>query len=99
MRKSFVNIFSIVSKIPRGKVMTYKQVTKMSNVKNPRLVGFALHRNTDPNNIPCHRVVRTNGRLATGYAFGGIKRQKEKLENEGIVFLKNRINLKQFMFD
>jgi len=95
----FNKIYSIVSKIPKGKVMTYKQIAELAYVKNPRFVGFALHRNKDIIKVPCHRVIKSDGTLALGYAFGGMKKQKEKLENEGIVFTSNRIDLKRFIFN
>lgn len=96
---SFQKIYKIVSKIPKGKVATYKQIAKLSNT-TPRVVGFALHANKDPQNIPCHRVIRTDGTLAKGYAFGGMKKQKEILEKEGITFLKgNKVNLSQYIFE
>ena len=96
--KQFNKIYSIVAKIPKGKVMTYKQIAKMAGVKTPRIVGFALHKNYDPKNIPCHRVVKSNGYLADGYAFGGLKRQKEILQSEGIMFNENFVNLDNFQF-
>lgn len=83
---AFQSIYTIVSRIPEGKVMTYKQVARLSGVKNPRVVGSALHKNTDPKAIPCHRVVNAKGEVAKGYAFGGAQKQKEKLEQEGVVF-------------
>lgn len=83
--KTFAEIYRIVSKIPRGKVMTYKQVAKLAKT-TPRVVGFTLHANRDPEDIPCHRVIRSDGTLANGYAFGGKKEQKRKLIEEGIRF-------------
>ena len=77
-----------MSSIPKGKVMTYKQIADIVKT-TPRVVGFALHANKDPKNIPCHRVIKSNGTLAKGYAFGGAEKQKELLKKEGIVFLKN----------
>lgn len=70
--------------------MTYKQVANIANT-TPRVVGFALHANKDPKNIPCHRVIKSNGTLAKGYAFGGKQKQKEILEKEGVIFYKQRI--------
>lgn len=91
---TYQSIYAIVSKIPKGKVATYKQVAHLSGVKNPRVVGSALHKNTDPKAIPCHRVVNAKGFVAKTYAFGGWKKQKEKLEQEGIVFKnQNQVNL------
>lgn len=84
--KSFEKIYSIVSRIPKGKVLTYKKVAELAGIKNPRVVGFAMHSNKDTQLVPCHRVVGSTGKL-TGYARGGIKRKKEILEKEGVHFL------------
>lgn len=83
---SFEKIYLIVSKIPPTKVMTYKQVALLANVKNARIVGFAMHGNKDIIKVPCHRVVGSNGKL-TGYARGGIFKKREILEKEGVKFL------------
>lgn len=90
----FQNIYTIVSRIPKGKVTTYKQVSVLAKT-TPRVVGFALSANKDPKNIPCHRVVSSNGNL-TGYAFGGVQKKKELLEKEGVTFLpENHVDLSQ----
>lgn len=81
----FEKVYTIVAKIPKGKVMTYAQIAKLTGI-TPRVVGFALHANKDPKHIPCHRVVNSKGQL-TGYAFGGIAKKKEILEQEGVQFL------------
>lgn len=88
-QNSFQRIYEVVKKIPQGKVMTYGEVARLANVATPRVVGFALHVNKDPKNIPCHRVVFADGSLAKGYVFGGEGEQKKKLIEEGIVFSKN----------
>jgi methylated-DNA-protein-cysteine methyltransferase-like protein len=77
-------VYEVVRQIPRGKTMSYKEVARLSGIKNPRLVGKILHENTDPVNIPCHRVIRSDGTIADGYAFGGKKAQKKKLREEGV---------------
>lgn len=84
--RSYRAIYRVVSAIPKGKVLTYKKVAVLSRVGNPRVVGFALHANRYPEHIPCHRVVRSDGVLAKGYAFGGQEAQKRKLEQEGVLF-------------
>ncbi len=66
--------------------MTYKQVAIAANVKNARVVGFAMRSNKDTTNVPCHRVVSSDGELR-GYAYGGITRKKEILKDEGVQFL------------
>ena len=56
-----------------------------------------LHNNSDPANIPCHRVMKAKGEVATHFAFGGAKGQREKLEKEGIIFEENgRIDLNKY---
>lgn len=96
---SFEKVYKVVSKIPKGKVSTYKEIAKLAGIKNPRLIGNYLHKNIDPKTIPCHRVIRSDGTLAKGYAFGGIKKQKEILEIEGVGFLSNgRVNLDKYLF-
>lgn len=75
-------IYHIVSQIPRGRTMTYKEVAqKIGRPKAYRVVGNILHKNTDPR-VHCHRVIRSDGR------FGGYNRgswiKKELLEKEGI---------------
>lgn len=78
-------VYKAVRKIPKGKVSTYGNIAKYIKV-SPRVVGYALHHNPDPENIPCHRVVDRNGKLAENFAFGGWKYQKELLLAEGVRF-------------
>lgn len=77
-------VFQVVREIPRGKVTNYGFVAfAAGNPRASRGVGFVLHRNTDPVNTPCHRVVFKDGSLCKGYVFGGPDVQREKLEAEG----------------
>ena len=90
-------IYEAVKKIPRGKVATYAQIAKMAgNAKMSRAVGNALHKNTDPDNIPCYRVVNSQGRLADEFVFGGADVQKRMLEADGIEVTDNRVDLKKY---
>lgn len=81
------SIYDIVASIPKGKVMTYGQIAKKLHLKTPRIVGYYLHKNTDPKKVPCHRVVFSNGRLSKAYAFGGEEGQRKKLVQENVRFL------------
>jgi len=83
--KPFEKIYDIVSKIPKGKVMTYGQVAKKAGIHNARIVGFAMNGNKDLKRVPCHRVVGSDGNLK-GYAMGGIEIKKQKLLKEGVTF-------------
>lgn len=96
--RAFEKIYNVVSLIPKGKVLTYKKVADLAGIKNPRVVGFAMHENLDTKLIPCHRVVGITGKL-TGYARGGILRKKEILEKEGVFFLdKETVDLNKSLF-
>jgi methylated-DNA-protein-cysteine methyltransferase-like protein len=94
---TFDEVYKVVSKIPPGKVTTYGEISKKLGIKNPQVVGYALHSNPDPDNIPCHRVVNIKGELAEGFAFGGKDIQRKLLENEGIKFEDGKVILKDFL--
>lgn len=93
----FSDIYTVVSQIPRGKVMTYKQVAIITRT-TPRVVGFAMAGNKNTAQVPCHRVIDSAGKLR-GYGFGGIKVKKELLEQEGVVFFDiETINLSKSLY-
>ncbi len=98
-------VFGVVRRIPRGKVATYGQVGRLIGApRAARYVGYALHANpepgTDPGCIPCHRVVFKDGRMATGFAFGGPDEQRKMLAEEGIAFDdEGRVLMEQFQWD
>lgn len=78
-------VYKVVSKIPKGSVLTYKEVAKKAGSPNAvRAVGTALSKNTDPKKVPCHRVIRSDGKMG-GYAFGGVKKKEEILKSEGAI--------------
>ena len=83
-------VYKVVSSIPKGKVMTYGEVAKKAGT-SPRAVGRILHINPTPIEVPCHRVVFSNGSLSEGFAFGGIKKQKELLVKEGVKINKFKV--------
>lgn len=84
---SFDRIYEVVCRIPVGKVATYGQVARLAgNPRWARVVGYALHVNPRPGEIPCHRVVNREGKTSVAFAFGGADIQQALLENEGVVF-------------
>lgn len=93
---TFDKVYDLVAAVPKGKVTTYGDIARITGL-NPRVVEYALHANKEPENVPCHRVINSKGRISSGYAFGGPDTQKQMLENEGIVFDKDGIvDLKKF---
>lgn len=87
--KSFFDVvYEVVRRIPRGRVTSYGQVALLcGNPRAARAVGWALHQNPYPGEIPCHRVVNRQGRLAPEFAFGGDQEQRRLLEEEQVPFL------------
>ena len=93
-------IYDAVKKIPYGHVATYAQIAEIAgNKKMARAVGNALHKNPDPDSIPCYRVVNAKGELAGRFAFGGPIAQAKLLEAEGITVSDGRVELKLFQWD
>jgi O-6-methylguanine DNA methyltransferase len=80
MTKFSEKVYSVVSKIPKGKTLTYKQVARLAGrPKAYRAVGNILNKNTS-SKVPCHRVVRSDGKIG-GYRWGSQKK-KEILKKE-----------------
>lgn len=84
-------VYAVVKQIPRGKVATYGQIARLIGMpRSARYVGYALRANPEPgadvDAIPCHRVVFKDGRMASGFAFGGEEVQRSMLRDEGVLF-------------
>jgi O-6-methylguanine DNA methyltransferase len=93
-------IYEAVKKIPRGQVATYGQVAELAgDRKMARAVGNALHRNPDPEHIPCYRVVNAKGELAGEFAFGGAGKQAAILEADGIEVINGKVDLTKYGID
>ena len=90
-------IYEAVKKIPKGHVATYGQVAAMAgNEKMARAVGNALHKNPDPDNIPCFRVVNSKGELSGAFAFGGANVQAERLMADGVEVADGKVDLTRY---
>jgi O-6-methylguanine DNA methyltransferase len=89
VNKNFMSEFSvkvnkIVSQIPTGEVMTYKQVAEKAGYPSAaRAVANLMAKNFNAD-IPCHRVIRSDGSVG-GYNRGGEIRKKYILSNEGVI--------------
>ena len=79
------DVYDLLLQIPEGKATTYGDLAiALGNPSASRLIGQILGRNPNPIKVPCHRVVKSNGRLG-GYKYGS-DRKRELLEKEGISF-------------
>lgn len=80
------DVYDLLRKIPAGKVTTYGDLAKaLGNPSASRIIGSIIGKNPNPIQVPCHRVVMSDGKLG-GYAYGTAKK-KELLEKEGLSFI------------
>ena len=78
-------VWQYLKNIPRGKVKTYKQVAiAIKSPKSARAVANACGKNPYAPKIPCHRVIRSDGRLGGYSGKGGIRKKLELLRSEKI---------------
>ena len=89
--------YEFLKTIPKGKVVTYGQIAEyLGNKRLARVVGNILHSNPDGDKYPCYKVIDSKGNLSKSYAFGGIERQKERLENDGITVKNYKVDLDKY---
>ena len=82
-----IKVWNLISKIPRGEVRTYKELAVQINRPNSsRAVANACGKNPYPLKIPCHRVIRSDGKLGGYSGKGGTKTKKKLLKNEGYLY-------------
>ena len=92
-------IYNAVKKVPYGRVATYGQIATMcGNPYYARAVGNALHKNPNPDEIPCFRVVNSRGELTQSFVFGGLNAQAELLRAEGVEVIDGRVDLKKYQW-
>lgn len=90
-------IYEFLQTIPKGKVVTYGQIAEyLGNKKLSRVLGNILHKNPNEYKYPCYKVVNSKGDLSSNFAFGGIEKQKEKLEKEGILVNDYKVDLEKY---
>jgi methylated-DNA-[protein]-cysteine S-methyltransferase len=94
--KNFNNrCYTILGKVPKGKVTTYKEIAKALKSKAYRAVGNAMNKNPYAPKIPCHRVINSGGCVG-GFASGS-KKKILMLRKEGVEINKGKINLDRFL--
>jgi methylated-DNA-[protein]-cysteine S-methyltransferase len=90
-------VLKLVSKVPRGKVTTYKELARaVGRPKAWRAVANALASNLHPIKIPCHRVVRSDGGVG-GYKLGE-RKKAELLSGEGVEIKARKVRLSRYLF-
>lgn len=92
-------VYEYLTTIPKGKVVTYKQIAEsIGNKGLARVVGNILHKNPNEDKYPCYKVINSKGELAENFVFGGKEKQRRKLEEEGIKVLNNKVDLNEYQW-
>lgn len=87
-------VWKACSSIPRGKVATYSQIaTAIGSPKAVRAVGTALSKNPYAPTVPCHRVVRSDGKVGHYSASGGTPKKIKMLNAEGVAVKDGKVDL------
>jgi len=89
-------VWALCARVPKGQVTTYADIARALGTKAYRAVGNALNRNPYAPDVPCHRVVGSNGSL-TGFA-GGLKLKQQMLAREGVACADGRVDLARIRF-
>ncbi len=81
--------YELLKKVPKGKITTYKEIANALGIKAYRAVGNAMNKNPHAPQVPCHRVVKSDGKVG-GFA-NGTKKKIVMLKKEGIKIKNNKI--------
>ena len=84
-------VWALCARVPKGHVTTYGEIARALNTQAYRAVGNALNKNPYAPDVPCHRVVGSDGSL-TGFA-SGLEHKKKLLRAEGIKITGDRVQV------
>ena len=92
-----LKVYDVLKTIPEGYALSYGRLAELAGKPGAaRAVGNILHKNPWPKDVPCYKVVHSDGSLAPAFAFGGINRQRELLEDEGIPVINYKVDMKKY---
>ena len=79
-----IRVWKEIKKIPKGQTKTYKDIAlALKKPKSSRAVANACGKNPLLIEIPCHRVIRSDGKLGGYSGKGGMKQKRKLLKEEG----------------
>ena len=95
-----LDVIKIIHHIPVGKVLTYGKIAKLAgNPRAARQVSWLLHSSTKKYNLPWHRVINSQGKIALK-SQDGKDYQKKLLEKEGVEFVgADKVDLKKYLWE
>ena len=89
-------VWALTARIPKGKVTTYGHIARHLGTNAYRAVGLAMNRNPYAPDVPCHRVVGSQGAL-TGFA-GGLPKKRAMLVAERVPMRNGRVVLDEVLY-
>ncbi|MBS3072972.1 MGMT family protein [Candidatus Pacearchaeota archaeon] len=89
-------IYSKLKQVPKGKVITYKELAKSVDSKAYRFVGQCMAQNTNLENIPCYKVVKSDGQIGEYSGREGVKGKIKLLERDGVKIIDGKVDLEKF---
>lgn len=94
----YERIYSLVKRVPAGRVTTYGQIAALAGGCTPRIVGYAMAAVKPEARVPWHRVINSKGEVSA--RGGGETVQRRMLEHEGVEFdERGRVDLSEFLWD
>jgi len=87
--------YDVLKRVPKGYVVTYKDIARKLNSRAYRAVGNSMKQNYNKK-IPCHRVINSNGNV--GEYNRGKKNKIKLLKKEGVIVINNRVDMKKYRF-
>lgn len=85
----YEQLYARLREVPKGRVTTYKELAKAVHSKAYRAVGTAMNKNPYAPEVPCHRVVNSDGRVG-GFA-AGTKKKTAMLRKEGLLIKNGKV--------
>jgi methylated-DNA-protein-cysteine methyltransferase related protein len=96
---SFQAILNVLGSVPLGRVCTYGKIAELAGCPGKsRYVGYILKNLPSDSTLPWHRIINAQGHISFPLHSDRYALQRSLLENEGIHFLHDRINLRTFLW-
>ncbi len=90
-------IWNTVNKVPKGRVSSYGFIADLAGLPGrARMVGKVLQYAPESMSLPWYRIIKSNGVIAFASGSKQAEYQKALLQEEGVVILNNRVNMKEF---
>lgn len=91
--------WQVVALIPEGSVATYGQVAELAGLpRMARAVGRTLSQLPKDTQLPWHRVINAQGKISFPIDSPAYRKQRDRLESEGISLINGRIRLKDYQW-